>query len=81
MLVMTGRGTLLGLSRWAGTGGSYRTGQRCVATGRPWATLCWGFLRHHGYRPEDVSLLVGDAVVVTTAGTLTQGLDRFCARL
>jgi hypothetical protein len=25
MLVMTGRGTMLGLSRWAGTGGSYRT--------------------------------------------------------
>jgi putative transposase len=28
MLVMTGRVTMLGLSRWAGTGGSDRTVQR-----------------------------------------------------
>src|SRR6266849_1192971 len=35
MLVMTGRVTMLGLSRWAGTGGSDRTVQRFYATGRP----------------------------------------------
>ena len=28
MVVMTGRVTMLGLSRWAGSGGSYRTVQR-----------------------------------------------------
>src|SRR5436190_18492335 len=28
LLAMTGRVTMLGLSRWAGTGGSYRTVQR-----------------------------------------------------
>jgi len=28
MLVMTGRVTMLGLARWAGKGGSYRTVQR-----------------------------------------------------
>ncbi|WP_071593299.1 transposase, partial [Kamptonema formosum] len=28
MLAMTGRVTMLGLSRWAGPGGSYRTVQR-----------------------------------------------------
>ena len=47
MLVMTGRGTMLGISRWAGKGGSYRTVQRFVATVIPWATLLWVFFRHH----------------------------------
>src|SRR2546428_3296612 len=31
MLVMTGRVTMLGISRWAGKGGSYRTVQRFFA--------------------------------------------------
>ena len=35
MLVMTGRVTMLGLSRWAGQGGSYRTVQRFFSTGAP----------------------------------------------
>src|SRR2546426_1635177 len=81
MLVMTGRVTMLGLSRWAGTGGSYRTVQRFFATVMPWATLFWVFFRHHVYRPEDVYLLVGDEVIVTKAGKLTHGLDRFFASL
>ena len=81
MLCMTGRVTMLGLSRWAGPGGSYRTVQRFFATVMPWATLFWVFFRHHVYRPEDVYLLVGDEVVVTKAGKLTHGLDRFFASL
>jgi hypothetical protein len=43
MLVMTGRVTMLGLSRWAGQGGSYRTVQRFFATVIPWAILFWVF--------------------------------------
>jgi DDE superfamily endonuclease len=35
MLVMTGRVTMLGLSRWAGQGGSYRTVQRFFAQTLP----------------------------------------------
>jgi putative transposase len=81
MLVMTGRVTMLGLSRWAGPGGSYRTVQRFFATVIPWATLFWVFFQHHGYRSEDVYLLVGDEVIVTKAGKLTHGLDRFFASL
>jgi hypothetical protein len=69
LVVMTGRVTMLGLARWAGKGGSYRTIQRFFATVIPWATLCWVFLRQHVYRPEDVYLVGGDAVVVTKAGT------------
>jgi hypothetical protein len=81
MLVMTGRVTMLGISRWTGKGGSYRTVQRFFATVIPWATLFWVFFRQHVYRPGDVYLLVGDEVVATKAGTQTHGLDRFFASL
>src|SRR5678815_2569685 len=81
MLVMTGRVTMLGISRWAGKGGSYRTVQRFFSQALPWAILFWVFFRQHVYRPEDVYLLVGDAVVATKAGKLTHGLDRFFASL
>ncbi len=47
MLAMTGRVTMRGLSRWAGTGGSYRTVQRFFTTSCSWATLQWVLIRHH----------------------------------
>ena len=81
MVVMTGRVTMLGLARWAGKGGSYRTVQRFFSTVIPWATLLWVFFRQHVYRPEDVYLLAGDEVVATKAGKHTHGLDRFFASL
>jgi hypothetical protein len=81
MLVMTGRVTMLGIARWAGTGGSYRTVQRFFSTVIPWAMLFWVFFRQHVYCPGDVYLLVGDEVVVTKAGKTTHGLDRFFSSL
>jgi len=81
MLVMTGRVTMLGISRWAGKGGSYRTVQRFFSQVLPWAMLFWVFFRQHIYRPGDVYLLAGDEVVVTKAGKHTYGLDRFFASL
>src|SRR6266705_3039149 len=81
LLVMTGRVTMLGLSRWAGPGGSYRTVQRFFATVMPWATLFWVFFRHHVYLPGEGYLLVGDEVVATKAGKYTHGLARFFASL
>jgi putative transposase len=81
MLVMTGRVTMLGLSRWAGTGGSYRTVQRFFSTVIPWATLFWVFFRQQVYRPEEAYLVVGDEVVATKAGKHTHGLDRFFSSL
>ena len=59
ILAMTGRVTMLGISRWAGQGGSYLTVQRFFYTTLPWATLFWVFFRHHLYRPDDVCLLAG----------------------
>jgi hypothetical protein len=81
MLVMTGRVTMLGISRWAGQGGSYRTVQRFVSQALPWALLFWVFFRQHVYSPGEVYLLVGDEVVVTKAGKTTHGLDRFFSSL
>jgi putative transposase len=81
LLVMTGRVTRLGISRWAGQGGSYRTVQRFFSQALPWAMLFWVFFRQHVSRADEVSLLVGDEVVATKAGKHTHGLDRFFASL
>jgi len=81
LLAMTGRVTMLGISRWTGTGGSYRTVQRFFTTVIPWATLFWLFFRTQLFDPDDVYLLAGDETVVTKAGKHTPGLDRFFASL
>ena len=72
---------MLGLSRWTGPGGSYRTIQRFFSTVIPWAMLFWVFFRQYVYCPQDVYLLAGDEVVVTKAGKTTHGLDRFFSSL
>ena len=81
MLAMSGRVTMLGISRWAGTGGSYRTVMRFFATVIPWATVFWVFFRRHLFCPNDVYLLAGDEVVISKAGKKTHGLDRFFSSL
>ncbi len=81
LLAMTGRVTMLGISRWTAQGGSYRTVQRFFATTVPWANLFWLFFRTHLFRADDVYLLAGDETVVTKAGKHTPGLDRFFASL
>ncbi len=77
LLAMTGRVTMLGISRWAGPGGSYRTVQRWFYTAIPWAQVFVRFFRQHVFRSGEVYLLAGDEVVVTKAGQQTFGLDRF----
>lgn len=81
MLAMSGRVTMLGISRWAGIGGSYRTMLRFFHTVIPWATLFWLFFRKHLFRTNEVYLLAGDEVVVSKAGKKTYGLDRFFSTL
>jgi putative transposase len=81
LLAMTGRVTMLGMSRWSGNGGSYRTIQRFFATVIPWAALFWLFFRAHLFQSDDVYLLGGDETVVTKAGKQTHGLERFFASL
>jgi putative transposase len=81
ILTMSGRVTMLGISRWAGKGGSYRTVQRFFYTVLPWAMMFWLFFRQHLFNPGDVYLLAGDECVVPKAGKRTYGLDRFFSSL
>ncbi len=81
LLAMTGRVTMLGLSRWADKGGSYRTVQRFFYTVIPWGIVFWAFFRHHLFDSQDRYLLGGDECVVTKAGKKTYGLDRFFSSL
>ncbi len=81
MLSMSGRVTMLGISRWAGVGGSYRTMLRFFHTVIPWATLFWLFFRKHLFRANEICLLAGDEVVISKSGKQTYGLDRFFSSL
>jgi hypothetical protein len=81
MIAMTGRVTMLGLSRWTEKGGSYRTVQRFFYTVIPWAQVFWAFFREHLLDEQDTYLLAGDECVVTKAGKKTHGLDYFFSSL
>lgn len=77
MITMTGRVTMLGLSRWTEAGGSYRTIQRFFATSMSWVDLNFNlFLAQRFSQGEEVAL-AGDHTVVTKAGKETHGLDYF----
>ena len=77
MLSMTGRVTMLGISRWADEGGSYRTVQRFFNTPIAWANVHWCLIRHCFLDSDDTFLIAGDETIVTKAGDTTYGLDRF----
>jgi len=77
MLMMTGRVTMLGISRWTDKGGSYRTIQRFYHTQIPWTDGVWTFFQKWLWDPKDEYLLAGDEVVCSKAGKETYGLDRF----
>lgn len=81
LLSMTGRVTMLGISRWSEAGASYRTVQRFFNTTVSWGKVQWLIIAHHLLDQEDVVLLAGDEVVVTKSGKGTHGLDRFFSSL
>jgi len=81
MLSMNGRVTMLGLSRWAGKGGSYRTVQRFFNAVISWPNVFCKFFMRHLYLPGTEYLLVGDESVVTKSGKETHGLDYFFSGL
>lgn len=81
MLSMSGRVTMLGLSRWAGKSGSYRTVQRFFNTSIAWPNLFKAFFESHLYQPDKEYFLVGDECVVTKSGRKTYGLDTFFSGL
>jgi putative transposase len=81
LLAMTGRVTMLGISRWSGKGGSYRAVQRFFYAVIPWATIFWLFFQRHLFDPTAIYILAGDETVVTKASKKTHGLDRFFSSL
>jgi len=81
MIAITGRVTMLGLSRWTEKGGSYRTIQRFFYTVIPWAQVFWTFFCEHLLDQQDTYLLAGDECVITKAGEKTHGLDCFFSGL
>ena len=81
MLSMTGRITMLGISRWTGKGGSYRTIQRFFKTRVPWLKVFFLFFKQYLFDAKFEYLLAGDESVITKSGKQTYGLDRFYAGL
>jgi putative transposase len=77
MLTMTGRVTMLGMSRWSKAGGSYRTIQRFFAKEIPWASLYWNLIKFRFEDTNEVILIAGDATTVTKSGKKTHGLGKF----
>jgi hypothetical protein len=75
ILAMTGRVTMLGISRWVGKGGSYRTIQRLYHTPLPWSEIFCHLFRTLLFHSADEYLLAGDEVVVSKAGDETYGKD------
>ena len=71
LFAMTGRVTMLGLSRWTGAGGSYRTIQCWFYAIIPWAQVFICLFRQHLFQVHATYILAGDEVVVTKAGKHT----------
>ena len=77
LLAMTGRVTMLNLSRWTSEGGSYRTIQRFFNTVIPWGTVYWVFFSTYLLDRESTYILAGDETTVSKSGQSTYGLSRF----
>jgi putative transposase len=81
MLTMTGRITMLSISRWTTQGGSYRTVNRFFAATLSWSELLVKFFQTHLFNPKNEYILAGDETVVSKSGTETFGIDRFFSGL
>lgn len=77
LLAMTGRVTMLGISRWAEPGGSYRTIQRFFAKDICWPSLNWSIAKASFGDSSGVIIAAGDATTVTKSGKETFGLGKF----
>ena len=77
-LAMSGRVTMLGISRWTEKGGSERTVQRFFGEHYDWGQLRWLLIKQY-LKIQIVKsyILVGDEVVVTKSGKHTHGLGKF----
>ena len=81
MIAMTGRVTMLGISRWTGKGGSYRSIQRLFNAIIPWSLVFKLFFEAHLSNSEGEHFLVGDECIATKSGKETHGIDHFFSGL
>jgi putative transposase len=81
MLISNGRITMLEISRWAETGGSYRTIQRLYHTPLLWLQIQWIFFVSQLQKPNHEYIAAGDEVVFGKAGKETYGIGRFFSSL
>jgi DDE superfamily endonuclease len=81
MLISNGRITMLEISRWTETGGSYRTIQRWYHTPLLWLQIQWVFFRSQLQKPDHEYIAAGDEVVFGKAGKETYGMGRFFSSL
>jgi len=82
ILTMTGRVTMIGISRWTEEGGSYRTIQRFFVSDINWRKIHWYFIKDNFLLQDNGVLLIGgDETVVTKSGKKTFGIDRFFSSL
>ena len=81
LLAMTGRVTMLGISRWTDKGGSYRTVQRFFSSSIAWLNVHWLFIQSQFSDSDAEWIAAGDETVVTKAGKSTFGLGRFYSSL
>ncbi len=77
MLNMTGRVTMLWLSRLGGKGCSCRTVPRFFNTAIPWPEMFGKFFAQHLCQPEGEYILIGYENTITKSGKKTYGLDNF----
>lgn len=77
MLAMSGRVTMLGISRYTNKGGSYRTIQRFFNEKLNWPRIRWLLIKSDLLDKNDITLIAGDEVIATKSGKKTYGLGRF----
>jgi len=81
MLITNGRITMLEISRWTETGGSYRTIQRLYHTPLIWLQIQWIFFTSQLQKSDHEYIAAGDEVVFGKAGKETYGIGRFFSSL
>ena len=81
LLISSGRITMLELSRWTESGGSYRTIQRWYHSKIRWLQVMWILFTSQLWQAGHEYIAAGDEVVLSKAGQETFGLGRFFSSL
>jgi putative transposase len=78
---MSGRVTMLGISRWTERGGSYGAVQGFFAATLAWEQIKVKFFETHLFNPDHEYILAGDETVISKSGSQSFGVDRLFSSL